>query len=70
MHFEELQLADTFFKHMYNYRYLNNQIANCCMKTSITHSGKYPKDTKEHSTKHRFEELSILTVNETVLKMK
>ena len=51
MRYEQLQVADTSFKHMNNYRYLNNQIADYFMNNIITHSGRNPKDTEEHLTR-------------------
>ena len=70
MHYEESLIPDILSRHMNTYRYSINQIADHFIITFITHRGKYPKDTEEHSTKHRFKKLNILTVNETVLKTK
>ena len=54
MHYEELQLADTSFKtheRLQIFKQPDSQLLYKKNTTSITHSGKYPKDTEEHLTR-------------------
>ena len=65
MHYEELQIADTSFKHMNTYRYLNNQIANYFINNIYYSQWKIPqKILKNIHQEHRFRKLNTLTVNE------
>ena len=71
MHYEQLQTADTLFKHMNHYRYLNNQIANCFMNNTYYSQWKTSQNIlKNIQQEHRFRKSNTLTVNETQLKTK
>ena len=71
MHYEKLQIADTSFKHINHYRYLNNQIANRFMNNTYYSQWKPSQNIlKNLQQEHRFRKSNTLTVNGTQLKTK
>ena len=71
MHYEKLQVADTSFKHMNNYKYLNNRIANRFMNNTYYSQWKTSQNIlKNIQQEHRFRKLNTLAVNETPVKTK